>query len=259
MSVLSFLFSRRDTSPPDVAVDELSASDPYDMVPEEPADPDFILANMRLGLAYKDERGARTKRIIRLKRLDASPYFSYLHAFCELRKEDRMFRVDRMSVLYDPATGEVLGDGETYFGPYIERAIQEEERQIEKSQFRGAWQIIEAMRDELSILVLVARADGRFVKAEREMLLRYTTTRAGDLGISVSDEELAVLAKWIQVQDPSEPEARLAVRRLASKEGALDAIWQVSELIAEADGKVREQERRAFAEIRTAIAAMTMT
>lgn len=96
------------------------------------------------------------------------------------------------------------------------------------------------MRDELSILVLVARADGRFVRAERELPLRYAAVRAAELNITVSDEGLAVLSKWIQVQDYSEPEARLAVRRLASKEGALDAIWQVSELIAEADGKVRE-------------------
>lgn len=230
-----------------------AGDDPADMTAGEPADTDFALAGMRVGIAYKDERGLRSKRVIRLKRLDAGEYASYLHAFCELRKDERTFRLDRIEVLYDPSTGEILGNPEHFFGPYIERSLLEEERTTERSRFRRAWSAIEILRDELAVLILVARADGRFVKAEQNMLLKYASERAKELAVELNDEAQVVLLNWIKTQDPSEPEARIAVRNLARKPDALESIWEVSELIAEADGKVREQEVTAFREVRAAI------
>lgn len=230
-----------------------AGSDPEDMIAGEPAVPDFALAGMRVGIAYKDERGSRSKRIIRLRRLDAGEYASYLHAFCELRRDERTFRLDRIDVLYDPSTGEILGNPDQFFGPYIERSLLEEERTTERSRFRRAWAAIEALRDELAVLILVARADGRFVKAEQNMMLKYASERARELAVELNDEAQVVLLNWIKTQDPSEPEARIAIRNLARRPDALESIWEVSELIAEADGKVREQEVTTFREVRAAI------
>lgn len=256
MGFLSILFSRRDKEPPsmDFAVD--AGDDPADMIAGRRADPDFALAGMRVGIAYKDERGSRSKRVIRVRRLDAGEYASYLHAFCELRREERTFRLDRIDILYDPSTGEILGKPDHFFGPYIEKSLLEEERTTEKSRFRRAWVAIEALRDELAVLILVARADGRFVKAEQNMMLKYASERANELAIELNDEAQVVLLNWIKTQDPSEPEARIAIRNLAGRHDALESIWEVSELIAEADGKVREQEVTAFQAIRAAVEAI---
>ena len=48
---------------------------------------------------------------------------------------------------------------------------------------------------------------------------------------------------------------RISIRALDQK-GALEAIWEVSELVAEADGKVRDTERKVFLEIQAAITAI---
>lgn len=103
------------------------------------------------------------------------------------------------------------------------------------------------------MLILVARADGRFVRAEQSMMLKYASERAKELAIELNDEAQVVLLNWIKTQDPSEPDARISIRKLAQRPDALESIWEVSELIAEADGKVREQEVTAFQEIRAAI------
>jgi tellurite resistance protein len=105
----------------------------------------------------------------------------------------------------------------------------------------------------LQVLILIARADGRFVKSEQNAILRYATERSSDLGIKVNDHSLSVLRDWIKVQDPSEPEARLAILALKHRPDVFEILWQVSYLIAEADGKVREEELHAIGEIKNAI------
>jgi hypothetical protein len=254
MNILTILFSRKEARP-DIAVDASSIDDDG-MLPEESYDPDFVLAGMRIGFAYKDQFGQRTTRVVRLKRMDPSEYATFIHAFCELRGEDRTFQIDRILTLYDPVTGETLGDPDSFFGPYIDRALAEEERGLEKSRFYAAWHVIEALRDELSILILIARADDRFVEREQEALLNYAARRAKELGLSLSDEESLVLLNWIKTQDPTEPEARAAIRNLAQQDGTLANIWDVSELIAEADGTVSDIERATFQQVRSAIAAI---
>jgi len=253
MGLLSILFTRRDKAPPSLDFADDARDDTAEMIAGKRANPDFALAGMRVGIAYKDERGSRSKRVIRLRRLDAGEYVSYLHAFCELRKDERTFRLDRIDVLYNPSTGEILGNPDQFFGPYIERSLLEDERTTEKSRFRRAWAAIEALRDELAVLILVARADGRFVRAEQNIMLKYASERAKEMAIELNDEAQVVLLNWIKTQDPSEPEARIAIRNLAGRDDALESIWEVSELIAEADGKVREQEVTAFREVRAAI------
>jgi len=254
MNILTILFSRKEARP-DIAVDASSIDD-EGMLPEDSYDPDFVLAGMRIGFAYKDQFGQRTTRVVRLKRMDPSEYATFIHAFCELRGEDRTFQIDRILTLYDPVTGETLGDPNSFFGPYIDRALAEEERGFEKSRFYAAWHVIEALRDELSILILIARADDRFVEREQEALLHYAARRAQELGLSLSDEESLVLLNWIRTQDPTEPEARAAIRNLAQQDGTLANIWDVSELIAEADGTVSDIERATFQQVRSAIAAI---
>ena len=95
MNILTILFSRKQASP-DIEVDASSIDDDG-MLPEgESYDPDFVLAGMRIGLAYKDQFGARTTRVVRLKRMDPNEYATFIHAFCELRGEDRTFQADQL-------------------------------------------------------------------------------------------------------------------------------------------------------------------
>ncbi len=254
MGFFSGLFRRKDKEPQSHFDTYDEGEDDIDMERfEEPGDPDFKLSGMRVGIIYKDEAGRKTQRVIRLKKLQGDHYEAYISAYCELGRENRTFLSFRILGMYDPSTGEVLGEAYEFFAPYLDEQLQAANLRYEQGRFRSAWQIIEALRHELQVLILIARADGRFVKAEQNALLRYATERGNELGIEVNDHALAVLRDWIKVQDPSEPEARLAIAALRDQPETFEILWQVSDLIAEADGKVREEERYSIAHIKKAI------
>jgi tellurite resistance protein len=256
VGIFSKLFKREDKAPNFSGVQyhySESVEDEDGLEYEEPDDPDFRMAGMRLGIVYRDDAGKITKRVIRLKRLDGDHYEGYLTAYCELRKDVRSFLTSRIQALYDPMNGEVFPSAEDFFGPYFDEREAERTLRYERSKFRNVWHIIEAMRDELQVLILVARVDGRFVKSEQEALLRYVRVRASDLGIPLGDKDLVVLRDWIRLQDPAEPDARIAIENLKNRPDGLQSLWEVSELIAEADGKYGPEERAAVLEIRSLI------
>lgn len=49
---------------------------------------------------------------------------------------------------------------------------------------------------------------------------------------------------------PEEPEARLLLHNLAERTGALENVWELSEIIAGIDGKVKDDERQTFLDLR---------
>lgn len=48
----------------------------------------------------------------------------------------------------------------------------------------------------------------------------------------------------------------MSVKAVAKTDGALEGLWEVSEIIAEADGKVKPDETQALVEIRKVIGAL---
>ncbi|MDP1700396.1 MAG: TerB family tellurite resistance protein [Aestuariivirga sp.] len=257
MGLFSALFGRNDKYPEiesfEVDSEGYLVDDEQIPDPELVEDPDFRLAGMRVGMIYKDSNGKVTKRIVRLIRIADGYDEGYVTAFCELRQEHRTFLLSRINTLFDPSNGEILAPAFDFFGPYMDEMEAARELKAEKSQFRLVWPIIESLRYEMQILVLVARADNRFVRAEQNTLLRFMTMRAQDMGHLVNDNAQMVLLDWIRLQDPSEPEARLAIKALASRPESLSTIWTVVDLVAEADGKVRPEERATIEEIKETI------
>lgn len=72
---------------------------------------DFGPARSRIGLVYEDAAGQTSERIIRIAELYEAATrteHSSIIAWCELRKDRRTFRADRIRGLFDPETGEHL-------------------------------------------------------------------------------------------------------------------------------------------------------
>lgn len=139
------------------------------------------------------------------------------------------------------------------FGSFFDEREAESELRAERSKFRLAWPVIEALRNEMQVLILVARSDNRFAKAEQNAILKYVLLRANDRGLIVSDNAEMVLRNWIKLQDPSEAEARIAIKTLSKLDDGLDAIWEVVQLIAESDGRVTPDELATISEVRDLI------
>jgi len=256
MSLLQMLFSRKDNEPVHLTELTNSLQDDDDLPRNMNAEPDPRVSGIRIGIVYEDAVGAKSKRVIRLKRVDGGVWHAWVTAYCELRKEERTFILERMLEIYDPASGEVLQSPSEYFAPILEENDAAAIEKDEKRRFGRAWGLIDALRHELQILVLVARADGRFARAEQELLIKYASERARDLNISVNDEQLVKVKYWMKNQDPSEPELRIALNSLKNNKDALDAIWQMAELVGEADKKYGPEERSAVELIRDTISAL---
>lgn len=68
----------------------------------------------RLIIHYQDGKNEETERTIHPQQIEyriapnGLPDIAYLTAYCELRKQPRTFRVDRIEAAYDADTGEVL-------------------------------------------------------------------------------------------------------------------------------------------------------
>lgn len=64
--------------------------------------------NLRYKIKYIDADGSKTTRIIKPIEFYSEEGRNYVFAFCEKRKEDRNFRIDRIKSIVDVITGEIL-------------------------------------------------------------------------------------------------------------------------------------------------------
>lgn len=63
-------------------------------------------ADARVGIAYSDARGDRTERFVSVRSFGAEHFYGR----CELRRDMRTFRFDRVEAAFDASTGEVIPD-----------------------------------------------------------------------------------------------------------------------------------------------------
>ncbi len=101
-----------------------------------------------------------------------------------------------------------------------------------------------SVRNELRLLAMIATADRVFKKKERELLEQYALLRLDDLGIKntpIKTIKGMVANARRTPPDDSEIVDILEFLRTIGKE-ALEALWQVSGLIAEVDGKIDANE-----------------
>jgi tellurite resistance protein len=113
--------------------------------------------------------------------------------------------------------------------------------------------VVAAIGDELKILGAVAKAGGRFSRAERDLIAKYAEVRCGELSIGAATEEIAASLRWLKHNIPDDHGLASAVGRLRQPD-AFDAMLEVSEIIAEADGSLGTEEEAAVARIRSLIA-----
>ncbi len=257
------LFERDDQFPEDIDLDEMVFSDTPEMEAETGGDKDEGLAGLRIGVTYCDVNGVRTHRIVRVLHMTGSPPLLYLGVHCELRDAYRTLLASQIESCFDPATGAAIDLGLlTGHSPEAERPtvhLADDEmfdtptERDPAQSLRAAFGIINALRHELGLLVTVARADRRYRETEMAAILKFAEERAMDRGFTCGDSEREILREWIRVLDPGPDDLVRSVQELSQDADALATIWEVSELVAEADGKITRKERETIRGIRTAI------
>lgn len=110
--------------------------------------------------------------------------------------------------------------------------------------------LIEAISDELIVLIYAAKADNKLGRFEQDILGRYAELRAQDLNISLDRQEIADMRRWCKAQDPGSEEAETAILRLGERPQAdLEGLWEMIEIILTVDGKVTKTEKAAAVEL----------
>lgn len=104
--------------------------------------------------------------------------------------------------------------------------------------------LFEHIKDELIVLDYVARADGHYNKLNGDILNRFAAERAKDLKISLVDDDVTDIKKWLKIQSPNSEDVAAAIDRIADV-GRLapNELWDLVEIIAQADGKITKKEK----------------
>jgi hypothetical protein len=123
----------------------------------------------RLQIAYTDGSGSPSTRVVRVRSFDNALYGGIFIGHCELRNATRTFRFDRVREAVDVATGEVIADVRTH----LNRLYQSSGRQARDT-------LRQDHLDLVRVLLYVARADGQFRAAEKDIARRYLRDLAGD-------------------------------------------------------------------------------
>lgn len=76
------------------------------------------ISGLALILDYSDAKGNPSQRLVSCNRLENNAGVAYLRAFCHQRRSIRAFRVDRISSVFDPTSGESLGSATAYFNRF---------------------------------------------------------------------------------------------------------------------------------------------
>jgi hypothetical protein len=123
----------------------------------------------RLQIAYTDGSGSPSTRVVRVRSFDNALYGGIFIGHCELRNATRTFRFDRVREAVDVATGEVIADVRTH----LNRLYQSSGRQARDT-------LRQDHLDLVRVLLYVARADGQFRAAERDIARQYLRDLAED-------------------------------------------------------------------------------
>lgn len=123
----------------------------------------------RLQIAYTDGAGNPSTRVVRIRSFDNGLHHGIFIGHCELRNATRTFRFDRVRDAVDVATGEVIADVREHLNRrYVESGQQARDT------------LREDHLDLLRVLLYVARADGQFRAAEKDIARQYLRDLAGD-------------------------------------------------------------------------------
>lgn len=131
-----------------------------------------VPVNAIVYIGYQDAKGQVSHRRITIHKLIPYGDDMAISAYCHERKANRTFLISRVIEMYDLDTGEQIKNPVEYF---IQR--------FGDSDIGKYTEAMKRLEPQMLALSFIARADGRMVKAEREVMIDYILSQSG-IGIS---------------------------------------------------------------------------
>lgn len=188
--------------------------------------------------------------MVRVKAIGPSEGAGYVHGFCQLRKADRTFRIDGIREVVDHRTGETFNDPAGYFLPYVEIArwrdfAEPSAADADAGKMSNPTQmVLSSVRDEIKIVLYVARADGDFQIDEQNVISDFIARRAAMLGDAVArDYDHGRIMAWARNMIPDYATFERAVQRLATRpEVDVAEVWRTCKTLVMADREIEPRE-----------------
>lgn len=202
--------------------------------------PDPHKVSARIGIEYVDAAGQRTSRKVLVREFDNTLHGGVLMGMCELRNAHRTFRFDRIKSCVNLETGEVIKDTKAFLN-----------EAYEKSPERSAELLTSDYLDALKVVYFVAKADGQYRQAEKDVVTRFVQILVRDARITT--ELIDIALKSVPV--PSMQSFKLAVGRIL-KGGQVDPalLSQCCKEIVATQTAVHPSEQEALDYIEKALA-----
>lgn len=197
------------------------------MVPED----SIKLDGLVVGIIYSDSKGDASTRMVRLDKMWRNEDHVHLTAYCMLRNALRQFRLDRIQTVIDAETGELLGDGPSYFEEMIPNCPSPNRLQ--------AWNEV---KDGIRVLSAFATIDGKLYKNEVSTIVHYAKSRCKKHDYALTAKEEKTIAKLIQAMHPSEECAKEALLRVRKNRDHVLDLLNAIKATCLADGTLCDEE-----------------
>ncbi len=211
--------------------------DDTDLADDVAVDTQTPIAGLAIVVSYTGANGKKSERLITCRRYDVHGNLRYISAYCHTRKSVRLFRIDRISEVFDHRTGESLNPVEEFFSQF-------DVSRVHTSAY--GWGLSVKVRADLiaylNSLMFLARCDRKYHSLEREVLdelicqfwLRMELTGEPDC------------ASIVDYADRLAPDAEtfwIALNRVKEHPVLSGIFRRAAQAIIFADGEIRDEER----------------
>lgn len=206
-----------------------------------------VPAKGRYRIKYTDQRGKNTEREINVRRaFDDQEKFA-INAFCMMRQASRSFLDDRIQSAINLDTGEVVSS-------VARDAIQQYANSDEGIAYEQEKSVFAEIQKEwagICILMFVAKADGRLLKKERDIVAEYLKVYCQDK--SISDDTLDRVIKQLDAPDQRQFESLVKQINKSGDAARLNLLFECAGKIVGTGKTVEPFEKYALEVLQQAV------
>ncbi len=190
------------------------------------------LIGLTFAIEYLDAKKHLSKRRITVRALKNNKLF----CFCHERGAHRSFRIDRIQRIYDPWTGEVDEDLESFLSK-LSSSIPN------AKQAKKGNQSADHIRDGARILIWLAQSDGFIAPEELDVVIDFITDCVMRLG-DIDEEARIQIQSWSKLQYPDTYTMEFCAERIRNRKDKKEVriIKHYAEKLISADGVIQPEE-----------------
>lgn len=210
---------------------------------DEPGEIVARAASVYVAIKYVDSKGATSNRAVTINKIEANEGDFNIWAYCHSRRAVRQFKMSRIVEVIDPESGEVHDNPIEYFTAAALLPAG--------SDFNPTLRVLMEISTELSVLIYLARADGKMAKSEADAIVRHIYEYGERVGVDIDEN---IVRKHLRRLRPDWGCCLEGAKKIAAPESTHrhQAIIDTAVAVAGADGVIDPAERELYRDLVTA-------